>query len=258
MKKPPFSDNVIIITGASRGIGRALGLQLAGQGAWLTLAARNAERLEQVAAECRERGGRALEVTTDVAEESQCRNLIERTAAEYGRIDTLINNAGITMRARVDELLDPGLIEHIMRVNYTGSVYCTFYALPHLKESRGRIVGISSLSGRYGVPRVSGYSASKHAMAGFFDSLRVELAATGITVTMIYPSFVATGVRQVRPGVMPVETCAALIIRAAARRRRELVMTLMGRIGLWGKLIAPALVDRFARTFMEREEYAAR
>jgi NADP-dependent 3-hydroxy acid dehydrogenase YdfG len=258
MPASPFRENVVIITGASSGIGHEVALQLADQGAWLALAARRVEKLEALAAECRQRGGRALVVPTDVTDAAQCQALIERTVAEYGRIDTLVNNAGITALGRFDELRDLGVIERIIRVNYLGSVYCTFCALPLLKQTRGRLVAVSSLSGKWGVPRVAGYAASKHAMAGFFDSLRVELTGSGVSVTTIYPSFVATGRRQVKRGIMPVETCARMIVQAAAGRRRELVMTLMGRAGLWFRLIAPGLVDRFARRYMAREDFAAR
>jgi short-subunit dehydrogenase len=266
MNNSHFLENVVIITGASAGIGRELALQLAEQGAWLALAGRNAEKLEEVASQCRQRGCKAVVVPTDVTQQSQCKNLIERTVAEYSRIDTLINNAGITMWARFDEIRDLALIEQIMRVNYFGSVYCTYYALPYLKETQGRIVGISSLTGKTGVPTRSGYAASKHAMAGFFDTLRIELADYGVSVTMIYPGFVATEVRQRAFGpdgkplgkspvredkVMTVETCARLIVQAAAKRKREFVMTLRGRLGLWLKLIVPGLVDRFARKAIE-------
>jgi NAD(P)-dependent dehydrogenase (short-subunit alcohol dehydrogenase family) len=258
MSKSSFHENVIIVTGASAGIGRELALQLADQGAWLALAARRTDELEKVATECRGRGGRALVVPTDVADEALCQTLIDRTVAEFGRIDTLINNAGIPMVARFDELHDLRRFERIMAVNYFGSLYCTYYALPHLKKTRGRIVAVSSLSGKSGVPRVSGYAASKHAMAGFFDSLRIELAGSGVTVTSIYPSFVATGTRQIKPGIMSVETCARLIVTAAERRQREVVMTFQGKLGQWVKLIAPGLVDRLAQMYMQRDDFAAR
>lgn len=266
MNKSQFFKNVIIITGASAGIGRELAFLLAEQGAWLSLAGRNAEKLEKVAFQCRQRGFKAIVVPTDVAEQSQCENLIERTVAEYNRIDTLINNAGITMWARFEDIEDLTFIEQIMRVNYFGSVYCTYYALPHLKETQGRIVGVCSLTGKTGVPTRSGYAASKHAMAGFFDTLRIELAGSGVSVTMIYPGFVATEVRHRAFGpngnplgkspvrenkIMTAETCARMIAQAAAQRKRELVMTLRGRLGLWLKLIAPGLVDRLARKAIE-------
>jgi short-subunit dehydrogenase len=252
MEDTVFRENVVIITGASRGIGREVAYQLAAQGAWLSLAARDAERSESAAAKCRERGGRALVVPTDVCEQPQCKNLIEQTVKEYGRIDTLVNNAGITMWARFEDIRDLSLLERIMQTNYMGSVYCTYYALPHVIHTQGRIVGVSSLTGKTGVPTRSGYAASKHAMAGF--------------VTMIYPGFVATGVRERAIGadgkplevspvheseVMTVETCARLIVQATAQRRRELIMTTRGRVGQWIRLIAPEFVDRMARKAIE-------
>lgn len=262
-----FRENVVIITGASAGIGREIALQLAGQGAWLCLAARDADRLEEVADLCRRLGSRALAVATDVADQEQCEQLIARTVEAYGRIDTLINNAGITMWARFDQLQQLDALERIMRVNYFGTVYCTFHALPHLKQSRGRLVGVSSLAGLTGVPTRSGYAASKHAMTGFFNTLRIELAGSGVTVTMVYPGFVATEVRQRAFGqdgkplgsspvreqeVMTADTCAQLIVQAAARRKRELVMTLRGKAGLWLKLLFPELVDRMAQLAIDK------
>ena len=164
-----FTNNVTIITGASSGIGEQLALQLAAQGAWLALAARDEARLETVAAECRARGGKSIAIKTDVTDQAQCAAMVARTAQEFGRVDTLVNNAGVGMWARFDEIVDPAFYARIMQVNYLGSVFCTFYALPHLKKSRGRIVAVSSLTGKTGVPTRSGYAASKHAMVGFFD-----------------------------------------------------------------------------------------
>ncbi|HEX8691706.1 MAG TPA: SDR family oxidoreductase [Longimicrobium sp.] len=269
MSAAPFRDNVVVLTGASAGIGREMALQLAAQGALLALAARDAAKLEEVAAECRARGARALAVPTDVGDEAQCRALVERAVAEHGRIDTLVNNAGIGMWARFDEMTSLEPFERIMRVNYLGSVYCTFYALPHLKRTRGRIVGVNSLTGRTGVPTRSGYAASKHAMAGFFDSIRIELEGSGVTVTMVYPGFVATEIRERAFGpdgrplgagnspvrereVMDAAECARQTLVAAARRRRELIMTLRGKVGAKLKLVAPGLVDRIARRAIEQ------
>lgn len=248
-----FLENVIVITGASTGIGRELALQLADQGAWLALAARNSEKLEEVAAECRQRSGKALAVPTDVTERRQCARLIKQTVVAYGRIDTLVNNAGIGMRCQFDEIPDVDLMEQIMRVNYLGSVYCTHYALPRLKKTRGRIVGISSASGRWGLPKVSGYAASKHAMAGFFDSLRTELSNCQVSVTMVYPSVVATRGRKVSRGMMSVEKCAHLIVKAAAQRKREIIIPPIGRVGLWLRLIAPGAFDRYLSRMVERQ-----
>jgi NAD(P)-dependent dehydrogenase (short-subunit alcohol dehydrogenase family) len=262
-----WKENVAVITGASSGIGLELARRLAAEGAWLALGARSAEALETATEECRGLGGRCIAVRTDVALQSDCRELIDRAAAEYGRIDTLICNAGASMWTRFDELADPELLAPLMQVNYMGSVYCAFHALPHLKRTRGRIVGVSSLTGKYGVPTRSGYSASKHAMAGFFDSLRVELMECGVTVTMVYPGFVDTPIRERAIGpdgkpltrapayessAMSADECARLTLDAAARRRRELVMTTHGRLGLWLKLLAPGLVDRISLRTMNR------
>jgi short-subunit dehydrogenase len=267
MPTETFRENVVVITGGSAGIGRELALQLASQGAWLVLAARDAPLLDAAAGEARELGGRAIGVPTDVGVESQCRTLIERAVAEYGRIDTLINNAGISMHARFDELGSVEPLERVMQINYFGSVYCTHYALPYLKRSRGRIVAVSSLAGKVGVPTRSAYAGSKHAMAGFFDSLRIELADDGVSVTVVYPGFVATDIasRGIGPegkvlghrpidknAVMSVEECAQQIIRAAAQRRRQLLMTRRARIGQWVRLIAPELIDRVAARAIER------
>ena len=267
MSDSVLRENVMIITGASSGIGRALALQLAEQRAWLALAARDIDQLKAVAEECRRYGGKALVVPTDVAEQAQCQNLVERTVAEYGRLDTLINNAGISMWTKLEELKDLTVLERIMRVNYLGSAYLTAYAIPYLKQTRGRIVAVSSLAGKNGVPTRSGYAASKHAIVGFFDSLRIELAETGISVTMIYPGFVTSEIRERAFGadgqplkkspvreaeVMTAEECARIMVSAIARRKREEVMTLRGKLGQWAKLIAPGLVDRMAKAAIEQ------
>lgn len=261
MKNPSFKERVVVITGASSGIGGELALQLAEQGAWIALGDRDAENLDGTGALCRELGGKVLTVLADVTEKAQCAHLIEQTISEYSRIDTLINNAGITMLARFDETRDLESIEKVMQVNFFGSVYCTHYALPFLKKSKGRIVAISSLAGKTGLPKRSGYAASKHAMVGFFDTLRMELADDGVSVTLVYPGFVATELRKeaVGPDGNPVETspvceseamtvdaCVRLILRAANLRKRELIMGLRGKVGVWLKLVAPCLVDRMA------------
>jgi short-subunit dehydrogenase len=262
MGESVFNDKVVVITGASIGIGRELAYQLAAQGAWLSLAARNTERLAAVRGECEGRGGKAIAVSTDVCESAQCAALIQQTVEHYSRLDMLVNNAGRTMYATFEEIRDLTIFEQLMRVNYLGSVYCTYHGLPYLKQTQGRIVGVASLAGKTGVPTRTGYAASKHAMAGFFDSLRIELAPYKVSVTMIYPGFVATAIREQAFGkdgrsvgrssvqehdVMTVETCAQLILLAAEQRKRELVMTWRGKLGAWLKLIAPGLVDNMAR-----------
>ncbi len=267
MPDQTFNQNVVILTGASSGIGYELALLLAEQGAWLALAARRAERLEELAVKCRELGGRALIVPTDVAVEMDCKALVERTVAEYERIDTLVNNAGRTMWARFDELQTLEPLHTIMQVNYFGSVYCTHYALPYLKQTRGRIVAISSMTGKTGVPMRTGYSASKHALVGFFEALRVELQGSGVTVSLIFPDFVATETRyqafgadgavvgesHVREGeIMSARACARLMLRDMEQRKRQDLMSLRGKLGQWVKLIAPGVVDNIARRAIEK------
>lgn len=262
MASQPFTENVTIITGASSGIGEALAYQMAQQGAWLALAGRNEPRLESVSEKCRSLGGKSLCIPADVTDPEQCRRLVEQTVHAYGRIDTLINNAGITMWARFEEVQDLSIFEQIMRTNYLGSVYCTYYALSYLKQTHGRLVAISSMTGKAGVPTRSGYAASKHAMVGFFDTLRIELAPYGVTVTIIYPDFVKTEtrVRALGPDgksigkspvheekVMTAEECARLALNVIARRQREDIQTLRGKFGQWLKLIAPGMVDQIAR-----------
>ncbi len=267
MTAKTFTDNVVVLTGASIGIGRALAFQLADQGAKLVLAARNQEQLEEVAHICQARGSEALAIPTDVVDQGQCERLIQQAVDAYGQIDTLVNNAGISMWTHFDEIEDVSILERIMQVNYFGSMYCTHYALPHLKQSQGRLVGISSLAGKTGVPTRSGYAASKHAMVGFFDTLRIELAEDSVSVTVIYPGFVLTEIRKraytgdgqplgkepvQEKGAMTPEECARLIVPAMAARKRELIMTPRGKVGQWIKLIAPRLVDRIARNAIEK------
>jgi len=262
-----YDGKSVIITGASSGIGMEMAKQLVQQGANLTLAARNIERLNELVSLCQSIGGKAVAVKTDVSDMGQCKRLIETAVQTYGRIDILINNAGITMWARLEEISDLTMFEKIIQVNYLGSVYSTYFALPFIKQSRGQIVGISSLTGKAGVPTRTGYAASKHAMVGFFDSLRVELRGTGVGVTMIYPGFVDTGVQARGFGpdgkplgrnplqvdkVMTTEECARIALNAITARKREEVMTLRGKLGQWLKLIAPGLVDRIAAKAIEQ------
>jgi len=256
-----FADKVVVLTGASTGIGRALALELAVQRPRLVLAARDGERLAAVASECRERGAQALVVPTDVAEPDDCRRLVERAVAEWGGIDALLNNAGIGMIARFDELQDLSVYERLIRVNYLSCVHLSWHALPHLKRSRGRLAVVASLAGLTGVPTRSGYSASKHAVIGFFDSLRIELLDSGVSVTIACPDFVVSEIhkRAIGPDgrplgrspmqearIMTAEDCARRIVTGLERRERLLVMSARGRLGRVVRLFAPGLIDRIA------------
>jgi len=262
---------VIVITGASDGIGAEMARQWAqreGGKAVLVLAARSVDKLEQVAAECRQRGATVRARPCDVAEQRDCRALIDAASAEFGRIDILVNNAGMSAHALFEQVDDLAWYERLMRVNHWGSVWCTHAALPHLKASRGRIVAVSSLAGLIGVPGRTAYSGTKFAMTGFFEALRVELAPAGVSVTIAYPGVVATQIRYrgfnakgeaagksglEERGAMSVEACARLIIEGTEQRRRDIVMTAKGRLGRWLKLLAPGVVDRMALKALKQE-----
>lgn len=252
----------IVITGASSGIGATLAMQLAHKGAHLALGARSESKLAEVAAECRSAGARAETCPTDVTNPEQCRRLVETALDRLGGIDVLIHSAGTSMWARFEEITDLSVFERIMRVNYLGAVHTTYFALDPLRQSRGMIVGISSLTGLTGVPTRSAYAASKHALQGFLDSIRIELRRDGVNVLVVSPGLVATSVRSAALGpdgrpvgnrrgyeeaiAMPVDVCVRKIVRAMERERRELVMTGKARVGRWVKLVLPGLIDRVA------------
>ena len=191
-----FTDKVIVITGASEGIGRALCLALAPQRPRLAIAARNEERLNELMKEVESKGAQALIVPTDVTCEEACKRLIRMTIEKWGSIDVLVNNAGGTMWTKFEDITDTSIFEKLIRLNYLGSVYCTYYALHYLKKSQGLVVAVSSVAGLVGVPTRTGYAASKHALFGFFDSLRIELEGTGVSVTMVAPAFVLSEIHR--------------------------------------------------------------
>lgn len=262
---------VIVITGASDGIGAEMARQWAarhGSGVALVLAARSVDKLEAVAAACRSRGASVLVRCCDVSVQTDCSALIDAAIAAFGRIDTLVNNAGMSAHARFEDVTDLAWYETLMRINHWGAVWCTHAALPHLKARRGRIVAVASLAGLVGVPGRNAYSATKFAMVGFFEALRTELLDSGMSVTIAYPGVVATETRRRgfdargRPagrsgldesGAMSVETCARLIVTGTEARRRDIVMSAKGKFGRWLKLIAPSLVDRLALKALARD-----
>jgi len=263
-----FSDKAILITGGSDGIGAELARQLAAPGVSLALAARTVERLQVVAKQCERKGARAIAVRCDVSVEADCGRFVETAARELGRVDVLVNNAGVSGHAFFEEVKDFSWYEAMMRVNYFGSLWCTRFALPHLKSSRGLLVGVCSLAGKHGIPGRTAYSPSKFAQAAFFEALRIELRETGVDVTVVYPGVVSTDIRVHgygpdgaaagrsgldERGAMPVEECARLIVGAMTRRQRELIMTAKGKLGQWMKLIAPRLVDRLALAALKKD-----
>jgi short-subunit dehydrogenase len=263
-----FQGKTIVITGASDGIGAELARQLAADKPNLVLAARRIDALQAVANQCRAAGAQVLAQRCDVGVQGDCIALIEAAVKQFGAMDVLVNNAGISMHAKFADITDTKVFEDLMRVNLMGAVWLTHAALPHLKQSRGLIVGVSSLAGLVGVPERTTYCATKHAMTGFFDALRVELQPQGVDVTMIYPGVVATEIRRngwnaqgetagvsglEEKGAMTAAECARQIVSAMQSRKREVVMTAKGKIGLWLKLIAPGMVDNLARAALAKD-----
>jgi short-subunit dehydrogenase len=263
-----FTDKVVVITGASKGIGAELARQLAPERPKLVLAARRLAVLQTVVAQCTGAGAEAIAVKCDVGVEDDCKALAASAVARFGHIDVLVNNAGVSGHARFEDVTDFRWYQDMMRVNYMGSVWCTRYMLAELRKAKGLVAGICSLAGKVGVPERTAYSPSKFAQAGFFEALRAELLGSGVDVTVVYPGVVATDIRlhgygaDGRPagrsglkeeGAMTVEECARQIVAALRARRRELVMTTKAKIGIWLKLIAPAAVDRMARAALKRQ-----
>lgn len=261
---------VVIVTGASDGIGAEMAWQWSARGAGiaLVLAARSVDKLDAVAATCRQRGAAVRVQRCDVSVQADCTALIDAAVAAFGRIDTLVNNAGMSAHARFDEVADLAWYETLMRINHWGAVWCTHAALPHLKRTKGRIVAVASLAGLVGVPGRTAYSGSKFAMVGFFEALRTELVDDGVSVTLAYPGVVATETRRRgfdakgqaagtsgldERGAMSVEECARLIVDGSAARRRDIVMTARGKLGRWLKLAAPGVVDRMAIAALKRD-----
>lgn len=255
--------NVALITGASEGIGRALAHQLAHESTYdaLVLTARSLERLQSLAVELEEHDVATLCLPADLTEPSQCTALINQTLERFGRLDTLFNNAGATMWARFSETTDLNVFRRVMDINYFGALYCTHAALPALVQSHGRIAVVASLAGITGVPCRSGYCASKHAVIGFFEALRIELEGSGVTVTIVAPDFVVSSIHKralsgdgtvlgdspmQEAKIMSAERCAELIARATQRRERLRITSMRGKLGRFVRLVFPRFIDRLA------------
>ncbi|KAJ3405494.1 hypothetical protein HDV05_006540 [Chytridiales sp. JEL 0842] len=264
--RPSFnpSEAVIVITGASSGIGAELAHIYARQKvAVLVLCARRKAELEKVASECRDLGAKEVVVEVmDVAEESQVKASMQRVGDRYGKIDVLVLNAGISMHSKVSEMQDGSICRRIMEVNYMGCVNGTIYALPYLKKSaiRGKIAVVSSGFGYLGGPFRSGYCASKFALKGFFDALRVE--EPGLDISMIYPGVVRTEINRTRLGAAPssldlrkamsAEECAGIVANAIKYGHSDVPTTLALRAVYYLRDLFPSVRDAIMRKFMER------
>lgn len=259
--KSTFAQKTAIVTGAGSGIGKSLAEAFARQGANVVIAARSADKLQALAGELERLGAKVLVCPCDVSVEADCKRLVDDTVAAFGRIDFLVNNAGISMR----ELFvnsTPDVLKRLMDVNFWGTVYCTKFALPYLLETKGSVTGVSSIAGYKGLPARTGYSASKFAMQGFLESLRIENRKTGLHVLIACPGFTASNIRNValkgdgtaqgesprdEAGMMQPEEVAAEILRALEKRRDTLVLTTQGKLTV--------LLNKFFPKWMDGQVY---
>ncbi|MBN2484879.1 MAG: SDR family oxidoreductase, partial [Bacteroidales bacterium] len=246
-----------IITGATSGIGLACARAFAQRGSHVVLAARSKDKLDSIKKELENKSVECLAVHTDVTLEPDCKNLIDRTIERFGKIDILVNNAGISMRALFEDV-QMEVLRKVMDVNFWGTVYCTKYALPHILKSKGTIVGISSIAGFHGLPGRTAYSASKFAMQGFLESVRIENLKKGINVIILSAGFTSSNIRKNaldahgnpqgetprdEKKLMRPEQVAENVLRAIHKRKRNRIMTIEGQLMVFFQRIIPRLVD---------------
>lgn len=258
---------VIIITGASSGIGLALAKEYARNDNALVLGARNIEKLKALAIEIKDKCHAVVPVKTDVSKENDCKNLILKAVEDFGQIDILINNAGISMRAIFEET-EILVIKKLMDVNFYGTVYCTKFALPFLLKSKGSVVGVSSIAGYKGLPGRTGYSSSKFAMYGFLETLRIENLKKGLHVLIACPGFTATNIRNTalakdgsqqgesprdEDKMMTAGKVAKLIAKAVEKRKRSLILTGQGKMTVLLNKFFPGLMDKMVYNHMAKE-----
>lgn len=262
-----LNGKVVVITGASSGIGEAMAREYSKMGAKVVLGARREEELRRVAEDIKAAGGEVAYAACDVVSEEECKRLIDTAIDNFGGIDVLICNAGLSMRALFDEC-DLKVLHRLMDVNFWGTVNCTKYALPWLQKSKGSLVGISSVAGIHGLPGRTGYSASKYAMTGFIDTIRVENLKKGLHVMTACPGFTASNVRfsaltadgtqqgetpRNEAKMMTPEQVAHIVARGIHRRKRLCLMEWKGRGTHLLKKFFPALVDRLFYAAMAKE-----
>lgn len=267
-RRADITSKVVIITGASSGIGAATAIEFARKGAFVVLASRNIENLQKIEDSITKLGGKSVIIPTDVTEEEQCKRLIDKTIEKLGRIDILINNAGISMRASFNDV-EIVVLKRLMDVNFWGSVYCTKAALPYLLQSNGSVVGICSIAGHVGLPGRTGYSASKFALRGFLETIRNEYIHKKLHVMTVSPGFTASNVRfnaltangipqgetpRDENGMMTAEKVAIEIREGIEKRKREIVLTLIeGKLAVFLNKWWPSLVGYLANRKMRKE-----
>lgn len=262
-----MKNKLVIVTGASSGIGKACAEKFAQEGANLVLAARSADKLSEVAENIARYGVQVLPVVTDVSKEEDCKNLVEEALIKFGKIDVLVNNAGISMRAVFADL-DVSVLKKVMDVNFWGTVYCTRYAITSLLENKGSVVGVSSIAGYKGLPGRTGYSSSKFAMHGFLEALRIENIKKGLHVLIACPGFTASNIRNKalagdgsfqgetprdEQKMMQPEEVAMRIVSAVKGRKDRLTLTFSGKLTVLLNKFFPNWVDKLVYNHMSKE-----
>lgn len=249
-----FQNKVAVITGSARGIGYAIAQELGRRGASVVLSDVLDDTLEEAAARLADEGVDVFAARTDVTDPEACKELVERTLAEAGRLDVLVNNAGISIVANFEDC-EPAACKKLMDVNVMGSIYMTHAGLDSLKASRGHVVFVSSVSGIRAIPTGSLYSASKAAMRSFAESIRLELRPHGIHVGVVSPGFTPTESSKTvmqgdgtprpidRPAHDTPESVALQTVALIEGRERERVLTPLGKATLVAQRLSPTLVD---------------
>ncbi len=260
-----LSDQVVLVTGGSSGIGKALVDDALRRGARVATCGRSLDKL--IAAFPAADADRLLLVQADVGNEASCADFVQQCLDKWGKVDVLVNNAGISMRALFRDA-QLSVLRELMDINFWGTVQCTKYALPAILESKGVVVGISSIAGYRGLPGRTGYSASKFAVQGFLEALRTELLHSGAHVMWVSPGFTSSNIRNVargadggaqgetpldEGGLMSAEACAKRILDAVEQRRRSVVMTGQGRLTVWLNKLFPALADTLVFNHFRKE-----
>ncbi len=267
MRPEYFRDKVVIITGASSGIGLASARLLGSYGAKVVIAARSIGTLYQVAPTISTDPAKVLCVKADVSVEEECKALIEAAVEKFGRIDILVNNAGISMRAMFKDL-DLKVIKRLMDVNFWGTVYCTKYALPYLLKTKGSVVGVISVAGYTALPARTGYSSSKYAIRGFLDTIRIEHMHEGLHVLVFAPGYTSSNVRNAaltadgsaqgetplaEDKLMSAERVAKYLAKALYKRKKTMVLTTLGKASVIAHNIAPNFMDWVTYKYISRE-----
>jgi len=263
-----MEDKVVIITGASSGIGLALAQNFSRRNAKVVLAARSYDKLLSIKDELVAFNKNILIVETDVSKELDCKNLIDKTIEEYGEIDILINNAGISMRALFEDT-ELSVIKKLMDINFWGTVYCSKFALPYVLKAKGSVVGVSSIAGYKGLPGRTGYSSSKFAMHGFLEVIRIENMKKGLHVLTACPGFTASNIRNTalaadgsqqgesprdEEKMMTAEEVASHIVKAIEKKKDRLVLTRQGKLTVLLNKFFPKFLDKMVYNHMAKEE----